>query len=74
MFYDGRYQTYYSDDDRPKRIKDFIEEVCAVCKKYNLVIAHEDPGGGFILFDADDDADNWWFREADYVIRKDVAK
>lgn len=74
MFYDSRYETYYSDDDRPQRIKDFIEEVCTVCKKYNLVIAHEDTGGGFRLYDCDNDSNNWWFREAAYVIRKDGAK
>lgn len=35
----------------PERMKNFIEEIDLVCKKYNLSISHEDEHGRFIIED-----------------------
>lgn len=29
--------------------KNFLEELCIICRRYNLSLAHEDTQGGFIV-------------------------
>ena len=31
------------------KVKDFLEEIKSVCKKYNMSISHEDIHGSFII-------------------------
>ena len=39
--------------ETPQKQIDFIEEIDAVCKKYNLSISHEDGHGGFEIEEYD---------------------
>ena len=47
-----------------KRIDNFLDEIVELCKKYNLVIEHEDSHGAFEISDLDKDEDFCWLREA----------
>ena len=35
--------------EQPKEMKEFIDEIIKVMKKYNLSISHEDSHGSFII-------------------------
>jgi len=44
--------------------KNFKLEIKELCKKYNVVIAHEDTQGGFEIHDGYDDETMKWFMDA----------
>ena len=58
---------FYSEEDRPQKVMDFLYEVDAVCKKYGFEISHEDFNGGFQIFDGND---NEWFLQAVYIAKE----
>ncbi len=43
----------------PPKIKAFIEDVIAVCKKHNMSIGHEDGHGGFEIQQYDEFYTEW---------------
>lgn len=49
--------------EQPKEMKEFINEVINLMKKYNFSISHEDVHGGFII-EKYDDYNIKWFKEA----------
>lgn len=49
--------------EQPKEMKEFIDEIIKVMKKYNLSISHEDSHGGFII-EKYDDYNIKWLKDA----------
>ena len=45
--------------EQPKEMKEFIEEIIKVMKKYNLSISHEDSQGAFIIEKYDKNNIKW---------------
>lgn len=45
--------------NREERVKNFMKEYEALCKKYNLSLGHEDSEGGFILDEYKEDYVDW---------------
>lgn len=52
-----------TDDETPKEMIDFFNEIEEVCKKHNLSITHEDPYGGFVV-EIYKESNIEWLREA----------
>ena len=48
---------------KPKKMKDFLNEIEQTCKKYNLSISHEDSQGGFII-ESYDEYNIKWLKDA----------
>jgi len=42
-----------------EEINRFIDEILAVCNKYNVSISHEDTQGSFIILDKNNETDSW---------------
>ena len=55
--------------ESPKEIEKFLNEIEAVCKKYNLSICHEDIGGAFMIENYDI-INIEWLRDASLNITK----
>ncbi len=49
--------------NKPSKVKNFIEDVIGLCKKYNFSISHEDNHGAFIICDYYE-KNITWFRNA----------
>lgn len=49
--------------EQPEEMRDFINEVIELMKKYNLSISHEDCHGGFII-ERYDEYNVEWFKDA----------
>ena len=49
--------------EQPEEMRDFINEVIELMKKYNLSISHEDCHGGFII-ERYDEYNIKWFKDA----------
>ena len=49
--------------EQPEEMRDFINEVIELMKKYNLSISHEDCHGGFII-ERYDEYNIEWFKDA----------
>ena len=49
--------------EQPDEMRDFINEVIELMKKYNLSISHEDSHGGFII-ERYDEYNVEWFKDA----------
>lgn len=45
--------------EQPKEMKEFIDEIIKVMKKYNLSISHEDGQGAFIIEKYDKNNIKW---------------
>jgi len=50
-------------NNKSSKVKDFIEDVVLLCKKYNVSISHEDTQGAFEIRDYDEENIKW-FRNA----------
>ncbi len=37
--------------NKSSKVKDFIEDIVLLCKKYNVSISHEDTHGAFVIRD-----------------------
>ena len=55
--------TKSEEIEQPKEMKEFIEEIIKVMKKFNLSISHEDTHGGFII-EKYEDYNIKWFKDA----------
>lgn len=47
--------------EMPERMKNFLDEIESVCKKYNLSISHEDCHGAFIVENYSSENIEWLF-------------
>jgi len=50
--------------DSNNNFQNFKLEIKELCKKYNVVIAHEDTHGGFEILEGYDDGTMKWFMDA----------
>lgn len=53
-------------DELLENRKKFLDEIISVCKKHNLILAHEDDQGSFIIEEYSDAVQKWIMESLDY--------
>lgn len=59
---DEHSNLYLNNETCPKRIKNFLEDIVLLSKKYNLTISHEDDHGAFVIEEYDKINLDWLHR------------
>ena len=57
--------------EMPKEMKDFLNDVESVCKKYGLSISHEDYNGAFLIEKYSKENIEWLFGASKYYKDKE---
>ncbi len=46
--------------NKSSKVKDFIEDIVGLCKKYSVSISHEDTHGAFVIRDYSEENIKWF--------------